>query len=450
MAQLMALFLLGTLHCSSGIVITVDRTTLDPIEIERCRSSIAAVPQLNLTRHHTSRPHYIVPGVAESTIERPDLLERSPTSSEATSKKSYLSSTPLHEKPKVATLPEEPGLISSAGNPLISVLTPLLTTPSTVLLTSPSSIEPLTPTWYITSPPPTPLTVHTSTESAVSVNIQYLDYTTKPYEPNKPTLLTRQTDKENLPTHLALEKPKQLEKRLSTKPTFLSKLSSQTSTDPPTQPAHLITNATERATNHASPLPLIHITATTQPAFLYSTIPAARGHRSVKPAAVRPALQEMEKELSDLLREQIALLLTDDIAETLYMSYRARLQFANHEMVDKLLQQESLTPSYLPGECPMRYYERRNNLLKRLVGLLLLALPQSLQELEEAAWDDDLENNFFRPGEKNILDVPECRECYTKDSLGNCREIFFCKAGSSADVRTGLSPEDLKRLLALG
>lgn len=79
-------------------------------------------------------------------------------------------------------------------------------------------------------------------------------------------------------------------------------------------------------------------------------------------------------------------------------AYRARLQFANHEMVDKLLQQESLTPSYLPGECPMRYYERRNNLLKRLVGLLLLALPQSLQELEEAAWDDDLENNFFRPG----------------------------------------------------
>lgn len=222
------------------------------------------------------RSHYsIVPGVPEITIERPDILEHFPSSSEATSKESrlYLSSTPFHGKPKIATLPEEPRLLSYAGSPSTTLLTPIVTTPSTVLWTSPSSIEPLTPTWYITSPPPTPLTVHTPTEPIINVNKQYLSYTTKPYETNKPTLLTRQPDKEHLVTHLALEKPKQLERT----------------------------------------------TATTQPTLLYSTIPAVRGHRSVKPAAVRPALQEMEKELTDLLRVQIPLLLTDDIAEALNM-----------------------------------------------------------------------------------------------------------------------------------
>ncbi|XP_047492318.1 uncharacterized protein LOC125041415 [Penaeus chinensis] len=407
MAQFMTLFLLGTLHCSSGIVITVNRTTPSPTEIERCRSKIATVPQLNLTRHHMSRPYYsLVPGVPEITIERPGILEHSPSSSETTSKESrlYLSSTPVHGKPKIATLPEEPRLLSYAGSPLTTLLTPMVTTPSTVLWTSPPSIEPLTPTWYITSPPPTPLTVHTPTEPIVNVNTQYLSYTTKPYESNKPTLLTRQEDKKHLVTHLALEKPKQLERT----------------------------------------------TATTQPTLKYSTTAAVRGHRSVKPAALRPALQEMEKELNDLLRVQIPVLLTDDIAEALNTSYRARLRFANHEMVDRLLQQESLASSSLPGECPMRYYERRINLLKRVVGLLLLALPQSLQELEEAAWDEDLENNFFRPGEKNILDVPDCRKCYMKDALGRCREIMFCKAGSFADVRLGLSTADMERLLAIG
>ncbi|XP_063597444.1 uncharacterized protein LOC134774080 isoform X2 [Penaeus indicus] len=407
MAQLMTLFLLGAFHCSSGIVITVDRTTPSPTEIERCRSKIATVPQLNLTRHHMSRPHYsIVPGVPEITIERPDVLEHSPSSSETTSEESriYLSSTPLQAKPKLATLPEEPRLLSYAGSPLTTLLTPMVTTSSTVLWTSPSSIEPLTPTWYITSPPPTPLTVHTPTEPTVNVNTQYLSYTTKPYETNKPTLLTRQADKEHLVTHLALEKPKQLERT----------------------------------------------TAATQPTLLYSTIPVVRRHRSGEPAAVRPALQEMEKELTDLLRVQIPQLLTDDIADALNMSYRARFHFANHEMVDKLLQQESLAPSSLPGECPMRYYERRINLLKRLVGLLLLVFPHSLQELEGAAWDEDLENNFFRPGEKNILDIQYCRHCYAKDSRGRCREIFFCKSGFVAPKRIGLSAEEKERLLALG
>lgn len=93
-------------------------------------------------------------------------------------------------------------------------------------------------------------------------------------------------------------------------------------------------------------------------------------------------------------------------------AYRARLHFANHEMVDKLLQQESLAPNYVPGECPMRYYERRINLLKRVVGLLLLALPHSLQELEGAAWDEDLENNFFRPGGIPVIAIILCLQVF--------------------------------------
>ncbi|XP_042866308.1 uncharacterized protein LOC122249473 [Penaeus japonicus] len=442
MAHFMALFLLGTLHSSSGIVIRIDKTTPDPTEIERCRSKIMAVPQLNLTRHHASRSLYgPVTEIPEVTIKRPDILEDSPSTSGVTPKRPrpYLSSTPLDDKLKVATLPEEPRVSSPVVTPLATLLTTMVTTPSAGLGTSTVSIEPLTPTWYITSPPPSPLTVHTPTQP---VHKQSLAYTTKPQSTNKPTLLTRQPVDvhSQFPTNPSMQ---------TTEQPFIP-TPKQPVTQPPTQPASRVTGPFERDANDTLTQPLLFTPAnsSTYPALLLSTLPAVRERR--RPALVRPMLQELEKELNDLLRVQIPALLTDDIAEALNMSYRARLQFANHEMVDKVLQQDSFSTSRIPGECPLHYYKRRVNLLKRVMGILLLALPHSLQELEEAAWDEDLENNFFRPGEKNILDVQECRTCYMKDTLGRCREVFFCKSGSSADIRTGLTPEDLRRILAIG
>lgn len=155
----------------------------------------------------------------------------------------------------------------------------------------------------------------------------------------------------------------------------------------------------------------------------------------------------LEKELHFVLASRLPLALDEDLLDLWRAPYLQRLKYVNHEMVDNILQADiKTTPK--KSECPMEYHEQLRFSLQRILGLLLISLPQSLKEVDEAMWDPELDVYFFRPQEKNILDVKTCRDCYTKDPRGVCREIFFCKNGAKPGARPRLTPKQLKLLLS--
>ncbi|XP_068227284.1 mucin-3A-like [Palaemon carinicauda] len=159
-------------------------------------------------------------------------------------------------------------------------------------------------------------------------------------------------------------------------------------------------------------------------------------------------LRSLEKELNSVLASRLPLALDPDLLYLWRAPYLQRLRHSNHEMVDIILQSEVRTPPE-SSECPNDYQKVVLLNLQRMLGLLLLTLPQSLKEVEEIIWNPDLENYLFRPQGKAILDVTTCKgSCYTMDSQGLCREIFFCKDGTSPGLAPRLSPEQLRRLLA--
>ncbi|XP_064085067.1 mucin-5AC-like [Macrobrachium nipponense] len=158
--------------------------------------------------------------------------------------------------------------------------------------------------------------------------------------------------------------------------------------------------------------------------------------------------RSLEKEMYTVLASRLPLALDPDLLYLWRAPYLQRLKHTNHEMVDVILQSDVRTP---PGsaECPLAYQKVVLLNLQRMLGLLLLSLPQSLKEVEEVLWDPDLENYLFRPQGKAILDVNTCKgSCYTMDSLGICREIFFCKDGATPGIAPRLTPEQLQKLLA--
>ncbi|XP_066942211.1 mucin-17-like [Macrobrachium rosenbergii] len=158
--------------------------------------------------------------------------------------------------------------------------------------------------------------------------------------------------------------------------------------------------------------------------------------------------RSLEKELDSALASRLPLALDPDLLYLWRAPYLQRLKHTNHEMVDVILQSDVRTP---PGsaECPLEYQKVVLLNLQRMLGLLLLSLPQSLKEVEEIIWDPDLENYLFRPQGKVILDVTTCKgSCYTMDSLGICREIFYCKDGATPGIAPRLTPEQLQKLLA--
>nr|XP_045621090.1 cyclin-dependent kinase 12-like [Procambarus clarkii] len=155
-------------------------------------------------------------------------------------------------------------------------------------------------------------------------------------------------------------------------------------------------------------------------------------------------LAEVGIDLLMVMETRIPDLFDPEITEILKKPYLERVRFANLEMVHKILQ----APPLEEDKCPLVTLERRLLHLRRVLGLLLLVLPQSLHELTEALWNDDLQNNFFRQeSEKNILDVSSCRECYIKDPLGVCRQVFYCKFGADVSRRTMPSSPDILSIL---
>lgn len=138
--------------------------------------------------------------------------------------------------------------------------------------------------------------------------------------------------------------------------------------------------------------------------------------------------------------------LDEEMKTHLRKPYLERLRFVNHEMVDKVLQTPLEEPPHQEGQlCPLTTHQLRLSNLRRKVSLLLLSLPQSVMEIQEVIHDVELDNYFFRTEGKNILDVTECRQCYAKDALGKCRELFFCKSGRTVSNMDRVSLEDLLR-----
>ncbi|KAK7083980.1 hypothetical protein SK128_024954 [Halocaridina rubra] len=160
-------------------------------------------------------------------------------------------------------------------------------------------------------------------------------------------------------------------------------------------------------------------------------------------------LISLEKEMHAVLASRLPLGIDADLLDLWNAPYLQRLQHVNHEMVDEILQTDIRQP---PGntECPMAYNELIHMNLRRMLGLLLITLPQSLKEIEDAIWDPDLETYFFRPQEKNLFDIKSCRECYTRDSMGVCREIFFCKNGAAPGAKPRLTQEQILLMLKKG
>ncbi|KAG7177026.1 hypothetical protein Hamer_G000245 [Homarus americanus] len=65
--------------------------------------------------------------------------------------------------------------------------------------------------------------------------------------------------------------------------------------------------------------------------------------------------------------------------------------------------------------CPLLHLQQLLEHLSKTLGFMLSMLPQSLEELEEAMWNDPIQYNFFREDGRVILDVNNCVECYAKD-----------------------------------
>lgn len=152
-------------------------------------------------------------------------------------------------------------------------------------------------------------------------------------------------------------------------------------------------------------------------------------------------LQAGEK-LKRLLGKQIPLVISSLWAKEFQRPFLERIRAVNHEIVDKVSQAEydeykptalhvNSSTCYLPEKRISHLYSRQTLLL-----LLLQALPQSLEEIEEAARNPEITDYIFRPEKKAVFDVRGCRECYARDALGVCREIFFCKNGEDVFSRT--------------
>ena len=84
-------------------------------------------------------------------------------------------------------------------------------------------------------------------------------------------------------------------------------------------------------------------------------------------------------------------------------AYLQRIRAANHELVDKILQTEyddyepstshgNTTTCSLPEKRLAHLFHQQTLLL-----LLLQALPQSLEEVEEAMWNPEITDYIFRP-----------------------------------------------------
>nr|XP_053632132.1 uncharacterized protein LOC128688350 [Cherax quadricarinatus] len=146
-------------------------------------------------------------------------------------------------------------------------------------------------------------------------------------------------------------------------------------------------------------------------------------------------LAELDSDLTVILETWLPSVMDQDIMKMLNQSYLDRMKFANKEMVNNILQMQPVQG----GGCPLVRHQRRLQFIKRVLGVLLLVLPQSFHQLIDAISDEELQNNFFRQDtEKNILDVTGCRECYTRDAKGVCRELFFCKRGEDVSSRASL------------
>lgn len=154
-------------------------------------------------------------------------------------------------------------------------------------------------------------------------------------------------------------------------------------------------------------------------------------------------LSEIWEELKHFLTKQIPLVLPSEWAQPFKKSYLERIRAANHEIVDKLLQAEDdedeSTDNHQRGNDTCRLPEKRLAhlfYLRTILVLLLQALPQTVEEVEEAAWNPEITDYIFRPERRAVFDVYGCRECYALDATGVCRELFYCKDGSDLFSRT--------------
>ncbi|KAK4323570.1 hypothetical protein Pmani_005728 [Petrolisthes manimaculis] len=164
------------------------------------------------------------------------------------------------------------------------------------------------------------------------------------------------------------------------------------------------------------------------------------------------SLDEVLGELEMLLGRTVPLLFQPEMAQLFNKSYFERVKSANHEMGDKILQ-EPLPPTDEEGAlkknettCVLRDIEERLTQLQQVVAVLLSALPRSLMDLQEVALNSEVGIYFFRPEEKAVLDVSSCRQCFAVDHRGDCRQLFFCKAGQTVADRRRLTQEDLLKL----
>lgn len=87
-----------------------------------------------------------------------------------------------------------------------------------------------------------------------------------------------------------------------------------------------------------------------------------------------------------------------------FTAYLERIRAANHEIVDKLLQAEDdedeSTDNHQRGNDTCRLPEKRLAhlfYLRTILVLLLQALPQTVEEVEEAAWNPEITDYIFRP-----------------------------------------------------
>lgn len=149
-------------------------------------------------------------------------------------------------------------------------------------------------------------------------------------------------------------------------------------------------------------------------------------------------LQQMGERMKQLVAKRLPLAITAGWAKDFQRPYLERIRAVNHEIVDKVLQADyetsttSNTNTTNTDACHL--LEKRLAPLfhqQTLLLLLLQALPQSLEEVEEAIWIPEITDYIFRPERRAVFDVYSCQQCYALDATGVCREVFFCKDGEN-------------------
>ncbi|XP_042223867.1 uncharacterized protein LOC121867808 [Homarus americanus] len=136
-----------------------------------------------------------------------------------------------------------------------------------------------------------------------------------------------------------------------------------------------------------------------------------------------------------MMKTKLPQLMNPEITELLKKPYLLRTRVAQRKLGATL--QEPLPPPLNTTRqttittCPLLHLQQLLEHLSKTLGFMLSMLPQSLEELEEAMWNDPIQYNFFREDGRVILDVNNCVECYAKDPTGKCRELFFCKGGET-------------------